>query len=343
MKHGAPISVIAIGDGHIARAPAQRIGYPSELIGMAAEVRAYARACDAAAICCTGDLLHSKNRTTHRDVRFAIELCRAMRHKSSIPFLTVPGNHDMVGNSRQSLMRQPFGVLRAADEIGDVESEPVLLTQGNDCVIVVGCGHCGAREKVREQLRIHIKHIKTENKRVIGVLALTHEEPFPNADKLLHGIGAHMIEAGIHPTAPLVIVNGHEHMPAQQVVEAHNSAMVAGTLVNIGVFGRTSRAERDVVPNALHVAFRRKMGSPSIKLLPLTCNTTDEAFVEQGVAAADDIDVSPFIEQLRERVGVVSGKARWTEVVKAVGLQQGLDAGIVSAALGYLGGEANDE
>jgi len=137
-------------------------------------------------------------------------------------------------------------------------------------------------------------------------------------------------------SGPVVVVNGHIH--DAQWDEPDDANLVY--FCSAGVFGRVSRAEKNVVPQLVHVAFRQTRGAPIIRRVDLECETGDACFRESAIESAAAVDVTPFIEQLRtSAVSARSNKERWREAVELAGERTKADPGIVRAALSYLGEE----
>ena len=121
MKPKQAITGIVFGDVHWTDTPpmSRSANYLADLSSILEQIGAIARTMKVDFVACTGDWFHSKGNTSNRAVCRLIE---CLQTNFDRPILTIPGNHDMIGDNVDSIKDgQPFHLLELAGVVRRVD------------------------------------------------------------------------------------------------------------------------------------------------------------------------------------------------------------------------------
>lgn len=277
------VSVLAFGDLHYSSEPpsSRTPTYQAELDAMLDEVLALARRYSVSAVIQAGDHFHRKGRTSHADVSRLMSKYRPIAE--SFPFLSVAGNHDMIGHNRLSVHEsQPLGVVAKSRFVKLIGDEVFRMGSGRMVVNAVGLDYSPNPSPTDIARSI--------NKRVPGVcegvvVVLHHDIIGPQDRK------AYLFEIARVVDVPVLVLNGHIHEPCDAITVGH------GTIVNLGSIARTSIAERNNHPSAVLATFS-KGKAPRVTVIPLSSALAIEDAFDMTVVNTPtaNTDLDTFVE-----------------------------------------------
>lgn len=314
------VNILAFGDLHYSFDPpaSRKPSYRNELDAMLREVRDTARMLKSSAIVSAGDHFHRKGRTSHAEVRSLMEL---YRHLGSIgvEFLSIPGNHDMVGhNVKSATETQPLGVLQQGGVVTLVNENPVELGEG---VLVVGVPYEFNASPATVAAYLHRF---SEIRAATTVVVVTHAE-------ILSPAQADPYVDAIRKVADtrVVVVNGHIHEGFWEHRRKDSVFIATGSIA------RTSISEKDRAPCAVSITIKGSkievVDIPLRSALPI-----EEAFDFDAVSKETSEDLDRFVELVGSEAD--GSRVDVREEARALGAELSVPESGISEAVRLLDG-----
>lgn len=228
--------VLVFGDPHFALpAPSTRdpVTWQEEVEGLMRQVFDHAKTFEVDAIACPGDWFHLKASTSHECVRWVVDMLKPIVERFG-PIITVPGNHDMVGNNvNDSAFRQPIAVLEAAGMIHRADLSRCEYEKHGQKFHIDGDAYPAVtvEQTPLTAPTLHLLHLEAMNESAVPS-NLTNTMGRTNK-----------------PHTPCVMLNGHIHNPGPREGHAPEKDWRGGRrFVNIGVLNRVAINEAEWVP-----------------------------------------------------------------------------------------------
>jgi DNA repair exonuclease SbcCD nuclease subunit len=280
--------IITAGDIHIGDInPRSRIDdFKETILGKIEQLRVACNKLKADALIIPGDLFNLKNpnKNTHGLVRELIEIFK----KFKCPIYMIPGNHDLTGNSLESLRDQPLGVLFASGSVTNLTHE-MLQKKGTSAKIsLVGIPYT-------ENLDLKSISLKKEED-CIAQICVMHIYASPQA-----GMVFKEKLYGYDELATLgadIYVLGHYHID-QGIQEVGGKYFV-----NLGSISRESLAEENIKhqPKMGIIRISQEGTKTSIiaESLPLQIKPAEEVFdLKKRESEKREIaEIQKFVDQL---------------------------------------------
>jgi len=276
------LKIGVFGDVHMSEyGPASRKRYLNCLIEKFFQIEEFDKQFKPDVWVCPGDWFHSKTRATHYEVSTLIDCLTSVTERTGEPVLTIVGNHDLDGDNRQSINKQPVSVLAASGVVKFVDmktGDPNYIEKDGESYAFVGIpwdrnltDSADLRTRISTACLSEIAVAKSNDINLGGIIVICHCDvrPFKTKDFSLQipnlpstaNIQGRNFKTPASGNSingvPIMLINGHLHDQQKFVSGDRLSGLWTGSLM------RTSR--KDDIEPTIYMARISASNTPCMK------------------------------------------------------------------------------